>query len=73
MIDDIDPFVRWTAICQAFGGRSRRWLYDAVQRGTFPEPDRPAQRRGEPDLWRASTLRRALDKYADSHQEGAAA
>jgi hypothetical protein len=63
-VDDIDPFVRAKAVCEALGGISRRCLYDRVQRGDFVRPDRPAQRRGEADLWRLSTLKRALEEFA---------
>jgi predicted DNA-binding transcriptional regulator AlpA len=70
--DDLDPFMKWGPICQALGGISRRTLYDMEQRGDFPPPDRPARRRGEADLWRKSTVRRALDKYASGSKEQAA-
>jgi hypothetical protein len=63
-VNDVDPFVRARPICEALGGISRRCLYDRVKRGDFPPPDRAAQRRGEPDLWRASTVKRGLDQYA---------
>lgn len=62
--EDFDSFVKWIVICQALGGRSRRALYDMVKRGDFPPPDRPAQRRGEADLWRKSTVRKGLEQYA---------
>ena len=62
---DLDPFVRARLICEALGGCCRRTLYEKVQRGEFPKPDRPAQRRGEPDLWRKSTVARALHEYAN--------
>ena len=64
MQDDFDPFLRWGPICAALGGRSRRTLYDMVKRGDFPPPDRAAQRRGEAALWRRSTVKRALERYA---------
>lgn len=70
--DDFDPLLRWGPICQALGGRSRRTLYEMVKRGDFPKPDRPAQRRGEADLWRKSTVRRALERYAADPQQPAA-
>jgi hypothetical protein len=60
---DVDPLVRARAICEWMGGRSRRTLYEMVKRGEWPAPDRPAQRRGEPDLWRMSTVRKALDRF----------
>jgi hypothetical protein len=53
------------------GGRSRRTLYEMVKRGDFPPPDRPQQKRGEPDLWRMSTVRRALEKFAPAKQSAA--
>lgn len=66
MEDDFDPLLRWGPICAALGGRSRRTLYDMVKRGDFPPPDRAAQRRGEADLWRRSTVKRALEHYASA-------
>jgi predicted DNA-binding transcriptional regulator AlpA len=63
MIDDLDPFVRAVPICQMLGGVCRRTLYDRVQKKQFPPPDRKAQKRGEADLWRLSTVRRALQDY----------
>jgi hypothetical protein len=66
MIHDVDPFVRARPICEMLGGRSRRTLYEMVKRGDFPPPDRPQQRRGEPDLWRMSTVRRGLQDYGRS-------
>jgi predicted DNA-binding transcriptional regulator AlpA len=64
MQDEFDPFLRWGPICAALGGISRRTLYSKVQNQDFPAPDRPAQRRGEADLWRKSTVKRALEAYA---------
>jgi predicted DNA-binding transcriptional regulator AlpA len=71
VLDDFDPFLRWKPICEALGDRSRRTLYDMVKRGDFPKPDRPAQRRGEADLWRKSTVRKALEQYAQRQQPAA--
>ena len=71
MLEDFDPFLRWGPICAALGGRSRRTLYDMVKRGDFPPPDRPAQRRGEADLWRRSTVKRAIDAYAAAGSKAA--
>lgn len=65
-MNDVDPFVRARVICQLLGEISRRCLYDRVQRGDFPPPDRPAQKRGEPDLWRKSTVQRGLEEYANT-------
>jgi hypothetical protein len=73
MLCDIDPLVGWRPICEALGGRSRRTLYEMIRRGDFAPPDRPAQRRGEPDLWRASTVRRALNEYATASTQEATA
>lgn len=61
---DIDPFVRANVICAALGQVCRRTLFDMVKSGRFPPPDRPAKRRGEPDLWRQSTVRRGLEEFA---------
>lgn len=57
---DIDPYLRSAQVAQA-RGVSKRWLYELIQRGEFPPPDRPATARGEANLWRASTVRAALD------------
>lgn len=65
MKSQVDPLVRARPICELMGGICRRTLYDKVQRGDFPPPDRPAQRRGEPDLWRQSTVELALKKYGE--------
>lgn len=63
MKPDVDPFVRARVICELLGGCCRRTLYDMVKRGDFPKPDRPAAKRGEPDLWRKSTAERGIEKY----------
>lgn len=68
-MDDIDPYVRARPICEALGGCSRRTLYDYVTGGKFPPPDRPAQRRGEPDLWRKSTVRRGLEEFGSARRQ----
>lgn len=60
---DTDPLVRARLICGMLGDCCRRTLYDMVKRGDFPPPDRPAQKRGEPDLWRLSTVRRGIESY----------
>jgi len=65
VLDEFDPFLRWGRICEALGGCSRRTLYDMVKRGDFPPPDRPAKCRGEAALWRTSTVRIALENYAN--------
>ena len=70
--DDLEEFVRARPICKALGDRCRRSLYDLIQRGDFPPPDRPAQRRGEPNLWRKSTVQRALANYAVGPKPSAA-
>lgn len=67
-MEDIDPLVRARSICEAAGGICRRTLYEWVKRGDFPPPDRPARRRGEPDLWRESTVKRGLEQYASGEQ-----
>jgi predicted DNA-binding transcriptional regulator AlpA len=58
---DLDPYLRSAQVAQA-RGCSTSWLYELIQRGDFPPPDRPAQSRGEANLWRASTVRDALDR-----------
>lgn len=70
-MNDIDPFVRARQVCEALGGISRRCLYDRVKRGQFLPPDRPAQRRGEADLWRLSTVKRGLEEFAHGRKEAA--
>ena len=60
---DSDPFVRARHICEVLGV-CRRTLYVRVRSGTFPAPDRPQTRRGEPDLWRLSTARRGIETFA---------
>lgn len=64
MLEDIDPFVKWSPICRALGGCSRRTLYEFVRHRKFPAPDLPASKRGEADLWRASTVRRGIEEFA---------
>jgi hypothetical protein len=61
---EVDPLFRARPICEQLGGISRRTLYEMVRRGDFPAPDRPAQRRGEPDLWRKSTAEKGIEAYA---------
>lgn len=61
MIDD--PLVRARVICRALGDCSRRSLYAWVRAQRFPPPDRPASRRGEPDLWRESTVMRGIEQF----------
>lgn len=73
MFEESDPFVKWAPICEALGGRSRRTLYEMVKRGDFPPPDRPAQRNGEADLWRKSTVRRAIEQFAAVPKQHSAA
>jgi hypothetical protein len=72
-MDDLDPLVRARRVCEALGGRNRRTLYEMIKRGDWPPPDRPAQRRGEPDLWRLSTVKRALERFAGGTQQAACA
>jgi hypothetical protein len=64
MNDELDPFLRSSQIAKA-RGVSTRWLYQLVKVGQFPPPDRRATKRGEPNLWRASTARRALASLTD--------
>jgi len=58
---DVDPFLKSSQVARA-RGCSTRWLYEMVQQNDFPPPDRPATKRGEPNLWRASTVKAALDR-----------
>lgn len=67
-LGDTDTLVRATPILHALGDISRRALYDMIRRGDFPPPDRPAQRRGEPDLWWTSTAARGIEKYAQGRK-----
>lgn len=57
---EIDPFLKSSQVAKALSC-STRWLYEKVKAEDFPPPDRPATKRGEPNLWRASTVRKALD------------
>jgi hypothetical protein len=63
-MENLDPFVRWRVPCQLLGGICRRTLYVMVRSGRFPPPDRPQQRRGEPDLWRMSTVLRGVEAFS---------
>lgn len=62
-ITRIESLVGARSICHALGECCRRTLYDMIQRGDFPPPDRPAQKRGERDLWRQSTVAVAIEEY----------
>lgn len=68
---EIDPFLKSSEVAKARNW-STRWLYEQVQRGDFPPPDRPSTKRGEPNLWRASTVKAALDRLQASSQSSAA-
>lgn len=68
---EIDPFMKSSQVARACGW-STRWLYEKVQREKFPPPDRPATERGEANLWRASTVKRALDEMQKAAQTSAA-
>lgn len=61
---ELDPFLRSSQVAKA-RGVSTRWLYELVRLGQFPPPDRRATKRGEPNLWRRSTAKRALDSLVD--------
>ncbi len=37
-------------------GLTRRRIADKVKQKTFPPPDYPARKRGEPNRWRRSTI-----------------
>jgi hypothetical protein len=63
-LDDSDSFIRARVICDKLGKICRRTLYEKIKRGDFPKPDRPAQKRGEPDLWLLSTAERGITEYA---------
>lgn len=67
-MDQIDPLWKARRICEAHGRICRRTLYTWVRSGKFPPPDRPARRRGEADLWRESTVKRALEDYTRGGQ-----
>ena len=64
MKNEIDPLIKARPICEMLGNACRRTLYEMVKRGDFPPPDRKAQKRGEPDLWRLSTAKRGIENYA---------
>jgi predicted DNA-binding transcriptional regulator AlpA len=55
--------VRARPICKRLGGKCRRTLYEMIKRGDFPPPDRPAQKRGEADLWLATTVETGINQY----------
>jgi hypothetical protein len=57
--DELDPFLRSSKVAKA-RDVSTRWLSELVKAGKFPPPDRPATKRGEPNLWRLSTVKRGL-------------
>lgn len=59
----VDSFIKARHICEALGGISRRTLYELIRRGEYPPPDRKARKLGEPDLWRASTATRGVERY----------
>jgi hypothetical protein len=65
MNPNFEPYVRGRDICLALGGICRRTLYERVRRGEFPAPDRPAQKRGECDLWLESTVTLGLKRYGE--------
>ena len=69
-MNDVDPLVRWGVPCKLLGDLCRRTLYEMVKRGDFPPPDRKARKRGEPDLWRMSTVRAGVERYASSESRG---
>ncbi len=69
-IDELDPFLRSSQIAKA-RGVSTRWLSELVKAGKFPPPDRRATKRGEPNLWRLSNAKRALDGLVQSEQSAA--
>jgi predicted DNA-binding transcriptional regulator AlpA len=58
-----EHLVKARAICARLGDKSRRTLYDWIKAGKFPPPDRPAQKRGEADLWLESTAERGIQDY----------
>lgn len=66
-IDELDPFLRSSQIAKA-RGVSTRWLSKLVKDEKFPPPDRRATKRGEPNLWRLSTAKRALDSLEHSEE-----
>jgi hypothetical protein len=72
-IPGVDPFIKARPICAALGNSSRRTLYEWIRAGKFPPPDLPAKKRGEPDLWRVSTVQRALANLGGAPSEDAAA
>ena len=62
-MENSEKLIRWRPICERLGNCCRRTLYELVKRGDFPPPDRPAQRRGEADLWRTSTVQAGIEQY----------
>lgn len=68
---DIDPFLKSHAVASA-AGWSTRWLYEKIKSGDFDPPDRPATKRGEANMWRASTVKRCLDRLQAAAQQPAA-
>lgn len=68
--DELDPFLRSSQIAKA-RGVSTRWLSELVKADKFPPPDRRATKRGEPNLWRLSTAKRALDALVQTERSAA--
>lgn len=62
-MSELESLVRARTICKALGDCSRRSLYEWVRSQRFPKPDRPAKKRGEPDLWRESTARQGIEDF----------
>jgi hypothetical protein len=58
--NDIDGFVSTREVC-VLTKWGPRWLHDKIRSGDFPAPDVPAIKRGAPNRWRSSTVRKALD------------
>ena len=59
MSDDLDGFLTTNQVAR-LRACSPRALYNHVKRGDWPPPDVPGEL-GASNLWRASTVRRALD------------
>lgn len=66
MEPELDPFLKSAAVAKARGDITPRWLSELVKNGLFPPPDRRATKKGEPNLWRLSTVKRALDALSES-------
>jgi hypothetical protein len=61
----LDPLIKQRKVAE-LRGCTPRWIYELVKREEFPPPDRPARRRGEPNLWKLSTVQRAVDDFIAS-------